>query len=196
VLAAAFLVIAAEVRAGVPTAFDRTVSAWVHGLASPALDVAMQAITWLGSVIALAVMVTAVAALAVHRGARFLARVLVAVACAAQGLNVALKLLFHRPRPDLLWRVATLASYSFPSGHSMVSAAAYGMAAIVIGRLEPRRWPVHLAAWLLVLLIGASRVYLGVHWATDVLGGFAAGGLMLVAVDLALPRAGRTPPEG
>jgi membrane-associated phospholipid phosphatase len=190
-LAAAFLVVAGEVRTGSGTPFDRAVSAWLHGLASPALDVAMQVITFLGSAGMVAVVVTAVAIFAVRRRARFLAGVLVAVACAAQGLDVLLKLLFHRPRPDLLWRVAALASYSFPSGHSMVSAAAYGMAAIVIGRLEPRRWPVHVVGWLLILLIGVSRIYLGVHWATDVIGGFAAGGLVLVAVDLALPRAGR-----
>jgi undecaprenyl-diphosphatase len=193
VLAAAFLVVAGEARPGSPTAFDRAASAWLHGLASPGLDAGMQVITFLGSVVAVAVVVAAVAVFAVRRRAPFLAGLLVAVACAAEGLNALLKLLFHRPRPDLLWRVTAAASYSFPSGHSMVSAAAYGMAAIVIGRLEPRRWPVHVVGWLLILLIGVSRVYLGMHWATDVIGGFAAGGLMLVAVDLALPRAHRAP---
>ena len=76
-----------------------------------------------------AVVVAAVAIFAVRRRAPFLAGLLIAVACAAEGLNALLKLLFHRPRPDLLWRVTLAASYSFPSGHSMVSAAAYGMAA-------------------------------------------------------------------
>jgi undecaprenyl-diphosphatase len=134
-----------------------------------------------------AVVVAAATAWAVRRGARLLAAVLVAVAGAAEGLNVLLKLLFHRPRPDLLWAAEVSASYSFPSGHSMVSAAAYAMTALVVGRLSPRlRAPAWAGSVLVILLIGCSRVYLGVHWPTDVAAGFTAGALLVVAAELAV----------
>lgn len=78
-------------------------------------------------------------------------------------------------------------SNSFPSGHTMVATAVYGMTAIVIARLRPGlRVPVYGSAPFLVLFIGISRVFLGVHWPTDVLAGFAAGGLVLVAGTLAI----------
>ena len=80
-------------------------------------------------------------------------------------------------------------SYSFPSGHAMASAAVYGAVAILMGRADPanaRRY--HLGAAVLVLLIGISRVYLGVHWFTDVLAGFAAGLFVLLAGTNVLER--------
>jgi undecaprenyl-diphosphatase len=74
----------------------------------------------------------------------------------------------------------------------MVSAAAYGAMALVVSRLEPRlRWPAWVGASLLILLIGLSRVYLGVHWPSDVVGGFAAGALLVLGANLAAtPRSG------
>jgi undecaprenyl-diphosphatase len=150
------------------------------------VDDAMRALTRLGSGWFLLLVVVAVAGWAIHRRARALAGVLVAVAVAAEGLNVLLKLLLHRARPDL-WELVVPNSYSFPSGHAMVSTAVYGMAAFVAARLWPRlRWPLYIGMPLVVLVIGISRVYLGVHWATDVLAGFAAGGLLLLAGRLAL----------
>jgi undecaprenyl-diphosphatase len=77
----------------------------------------------------------------------------------------------------------------------MVSTAVYGIAAFVAARLWPRlRWPLYVGMPLLVLIIGISRVYLGVHWPSDVLAGFAAGGLILLAGRLALGQ-GRLPGE-
>ncbi len=93
-------------------------------------------------------------------------------------LNTVLKDVFDRPRPEVVSHLATFASYSFPSGHAMSAMAAYGAIALLITRLEhgPRA---RLATWLLAALvilgIGASRIYLGVHYASDVLAGYAAG---------------------
>jgi undecaprenyl-diphosphatase len=153
----------------------------------------MLAVTLLGSVPALALLVTLVAAWAFHRGARRIAVVLVAVSVTAQGLNSLLKLAFHRARPDVAWAAAVLRSYSFPSGHAMVSTAAYGAIALVVSRLEPGlRWPAWIGVSLLVLLIGLSRVYLGVHWPSDVIAGFAAGALLVLAGSLAAPATPRS----
>ena len=89
-------------------------------------------------------------------------------------LNVSLKHWFHRDRPG---EVPLLASWSFPSGHAMNSMVAYGMLAYLLSRNVPRRWmPVVVgAAVTIVLLVGASRIFLGYHYFSDVLAGFAAG---------------------
>jgi undecaprenyl-diphosphatase len=193
VAAIAFLEVAGEVLEGEAMAFDRPVSLWLHRFDSRTLDQVMRALTFLGSVPAIIAVVALVAAWAMLRGARSLAGVLVAVASVAEGLNVLLKLLFQRPRPDIVSKILVPDSYSFPSGHAMVSTAVYGMVAVTIARLAPRlRRPLYTITPVVVLLIGVSRVFLGVHWPTDVLAGFAAGGLVLAAVDLALWRARRS----
>jgi undecaprenyl-diphosphatase len=100
---------------------------------------------------------------------------------ATELLNLALKETFRRSRPSLFEEIATLHSYSFPSGHAMASAAAYGAVAVLVARDCPSRAPVAFAAAaVLALLIGASRIYLGVHWMTDVLAGWAAGLFVLL----------------
>ena len=178
---AAFAGITRWVIEGNSTGFDRSVSLWAHGFDDPTLDILMRAITFLGAGPAVVGFVVVGAALALWRNGRVPAGVLVAVAVVAEILNVSLKHLFQRARPDLFSKIALPTSYSFPSGHALVSAAVYGMAAIVVARLYPRlRAPLYLGALLLVFLIGLSRVYLGVHWPTDVLGGFALGGFVLV----------------
>ncbi len=101
-------------------------------------------------------------------------------------LITGLKLLFHRPRPDVIF--APL-GYSFPSGHSFFAVTVYGMAAYWLTQGAPsrRRW-VWATAALVILLIGFSRVYLGVHYASDVLAGFCVG-LPWLWACLALPPA-------
>lgn len=187
VAALAFIEVTEELLEGEAAPFDRRVSLWLHRLDAPALLVVMRAFTWLGSVPFMFGVVALVAAWALRRRRRALAGVFVAVASAAEGLNLLLKVIFRRPRPDLATVIATPESYSFPSGHAMVSIAVYGMVALVAARLRPRlRVPLYIGTPILVLLIGASRVFLGVHWASDVLAGFAAGGLVLVMGKLAL----------
>ena len=100
-------------------------------------------------------------------------------------LDGALKLAFRRPRPDTAVDFLSQASWSFPSGHSLGSLVTYGMLAYVISveftqSRSVRPWVV-VAGGAMVLAVGLSRLYLGVHYFSDVLGGFAAGGLWLSA---------------
>ena len=100
-------------------------------------------------------------------------------------LNVLLKQLFHRPRPvfaDPLYRILVQNDYSFPSGHAMGSLIAYGMLAyfaLLLVRTWRARSAIVCSTALLVLLIGFSRLYLGVHYFSDVVAGYAAGGVWL-----------------
>lgn len=93
-------------------------------------------------------------------------------------ISTLLKLGFDRPRPDLVPHESIVYTASFPSGHSMMAAVTYLTLAAILTRVHRSRLLkayLLVAATVLVLLVGVSRVYLGVHWPTDVLAGWAAG---------------------
>ena len=94
------------------------------------------------------------------------------------GLSTLLKYGFNRPRPDLVPHAVEVYSASFPSGHAMLSAVTYLTLGALVAREQPR-WRIKTyviaSAATVTLLVGVSRVYLGVHWPTDVLGGWCVG---------------------
>lgn len=104
-------------------------------------------------------------------------------------LNLVLKDLFHRARPNLP-HLVEVSGYSFPSGHAMVSTAFYGMIGYLLWLNLRTKWK---HSWLIIVFtvflifaIGTSRVYLGVHYPSDVAAGFAAGGVWMIACIIAL----------
>lgn len=103
-------------------------------------------------------------------------------------LNSGLKLLFARTRPDLASAAAVAHWYSFPSGHAMESFIVYGALAYITLR-QPWPWKIDSAvlalAVTMIILIGLSRVYLGVHWVSDIAGGWSAGAVWLVTATVA-----------
>ncbi|WP_216839298.1 phosphatase PAP2 family protein [Caulobacter sp. S45] len=100
-------------------------------------------------------------------------------------LNASLKSLLHRPRPELVPHLAAVSNASFPSGHAMISAAIYLTIGAMLAETQRRRSTrifLMSFAGLLVLLIGISRIYLGVHWPSDVLAGWCLGTVWALAV--------------
>jgi membrane-associated phospholipid phosphatase len=183
-----FVVVAIGVLTGGPLVhFDRSIADALHTYASgaPSLTNSLRAVSILGSLEALALVGVLVAvALLMQRNWLTLAAWLVVV-LGGEVLNLLLKDLFARPRPSFEHPLVVDTSYSFPSGQAMESVVVYGMLAYFVV-LTSRAWGKRAVsvggAALIVLLIGFSRVYLGAHYVSDVVGGFAAGGAWLSAV--------------
>ena len=158
---------------------DQAARDFVPRLHSPWQNPLFIDITYLGDRIFLAVVVVAAILALLLRRLRRTALIVVLAALAGMPLSDGVKLLVHRPRPDVPWRLIDLpTSPSFPSGHALESTIVYGGLALTAGR-RLRRRGMRAAAFVLggalPLLIGFSRVYLGVHYFTDVLAGWAAG---------------------
>jgi undecaprenyl-diphosphatase len=166
------------------TRLDLTVFTWIRAHATPASYGFWSVISALGSGFALTVLVLGVGLLFLFQR-RWVALAGWGVASAGAGLlDGALKLLFHRPRPPGAADFLTHLSWSFPSGHAMGSLVGYGMVAYLLvlsARRSSVRVGVVLGAVLLILAIGVSRLYLGVHYTSDVMGGYAVGTLWLSA---------------
>jgi undecaprenyl-diphosphatase len=148
-------------------------------------------ITSLGGYTVLTALVGLVAGFLLLADRRASAALLVVTALSAIALSNTLKLLVARPRPDLVEHLVTVTSPSFPSGHALMSATIY----LTLGALLARNWPqpslrryFMTVATVLALLIGVSRVYLGVHWPSDVLVGWCLGGLWAWGCWRLLPR--------
>src|SRR4051812_21813939 len=162
---------------------DNSITAWFQTHATPSLTTFWRAVSFFGSVIFLTATAAIVATiLALRRSFYRLLSVALAVGGGAF-LNLVLKHLFHRQRPVLENPLVTLSSFGFPSGHTMGATIFYGVLALAIGysiRGWPRRIVATGAAVLVIALIGASRIYLGAHYFTDVIGAVAVGLAWLV----------------
>lgn len=194
----AFFDIAGEVGEGETLAIDRTILLSLRtpgNLADPigsrSFEEAMRDVTALGGfTVVTLVTVVGVIAFLIHRRWRH-ALVFTATVLLAEVSSEGMKHLYGRPRPDLVPHGSYVYSGSFPSGHSTLSAATFLTLAMLIASLEAHRAAKTMAfvlAGLLVLSIGASRVYLGVHWPSDVLAGWCLGGAWALAAWLALAR--------
>jgi undecaprenyl-diphosphatase len=162
--------------------FDQAVATTLHGWATSPFTTIFVLVTDLGSFVFLALLGLLVATIyGVRRQWLHLGTWLTALA-GSEVLDLLLKQLVARPRPFFVDPLLLETSYSFPSGHAMASLVVYGMLAYFC-TLVLRSWRARMAivfgAALLVLLIGFSRMYLGVHYFSDVVAGFAAGGVWL-----------------
>lgn len=166
--------------------FDTIVRATIHGWAAPGLTRLMKGISYLGSVVILGTL-NLLAISLFYYYQRYRAAALIAITgVGAVGLDVVLKHAFHRARPESYFGTAP-SSYSFPSGHALGSMCFYGaLAAILSAQTRNRRarlWIWTIAA-VLFGMIGFSRVYLGVHYPSDVIAGYCAGVVWVGAVGI------------
>jgi undecaprenyl-diphosphatase len=173
-----FILFAALVEGGITQQIDESVLHWFEARRTPALNEIMLEITTLGNG-AVLIMIVAIASvflwLTHHRWSVY---ILLVGVFGGKLLNNILKVGFSRARPDMIEWVDHVSSKSFPSGHAMASMIAYGSVAYLVARLEPTarlRWTTWFLATLIILAIGISRIYLGVHYPSDVLAGFIAG---------------------
>jgi undecaprenyl-diphosphatase len=165
--------------------FDPGVLRWfvehrVHWLAS-----FMKYATWLGSNAIVIPVALIVAAVFVFRRRSYgpFAQLAVAVVSSIVLYDV-VKAVVHRARPPMAVRLVHVSGYSFPSGHATIAVAVWGTIVLILARGRRPRTTVLLgtAAGMIWLVVGVSRLYLGVHWFTDVVGGFALGAAILSCV--------------
>lgn len=162
---------------------DTSIALYIHQFTSPFLDAFFGAITAFGSTKTLAI-VTILFSLILIISLRFhKAHVLLLAAIFSSVTSIVIKHIIERPRPTLWPQAEMLNSYSFPSGHALVSTVIYGILAFFLAERYPnRRTLIYAAFLLLIFTVGTSRIYLGVHWPSDVLGGWAIGALLLAAM--------------
>lgn len=170
-----FAWLGSEVLDGDTQHFDQAVRGWVHGYASPGMTRVMNAISLLGYNVLIVELMIALAVFAKLRWRRAALWLTVAMA-GSLVLDLALKHIYHRIRPTAYFGVAPH-SYSFPSGHALCSFCFYGvLAGLLSARTKPLAW--RLVIWFsaaaLVIAIGLSRIYLGVHYPSDVAAGYLA----------------------
>jgi len=177
-----FVLLAVYVHAGATLGFENWVYAKSVAWMSPPLTAVLKGITHLGD--SVTVIAFCLLLVAIPKTRRTVALPVSAAVSLSALVNIVLKNLFARERPDIL-RLISETSYSFPSGHAMISAALYTMLIIMIFRFvksKRRRLALSAPCALLAVAIGFSRIYLGVHYAGDILGGWLIGFALSVLV--------------
>ncbi|HWZ72658.1 MAG TPA: phosphatase PAP2 family protein [Casimicrobiaceae bacterium] len=174
-----FLVIALAIDlSAAVTALDTSVATWLHVRATPLVSNAMAAVSFLGAPTTLTVVAVAGSLLLVYQRRRAEAATLSTAVLGGNFLNFCLKHLIQRGRPVFDDPIFSLPTYSFPSGHAMASAVFYGLLAIYASVNAKQRYAAKVAiagAVFMVALVSFSRVYLGLHYLSDVIGGIAEG---------------------
>jgi membrane protein DedA with SNARE-associated domain/membrane-associated phospholipid phosphatase len=177
--------------------FDPRAEQWVVAVRTPWLTGVMKSVTWLGSNAVIVPALVLVAAVLVLRGRDWRSAILLGSAVAgAVGLYNIVKVAVERPRPPSTVWIGDFSGAAYPSGHATQAVAFYGVLALV---LSAKRSPgVRVLVWtgaaVITLLVGASRLYLGAHWLTDVLAGYALGAAwaaLVAAISLLAEGRGR-----
>jgi undecaprenyl-diphosphatase len=169
---------AETVMAGKTQAFDEAVLRWMGAHHTNFLDAAMLEVTALGTS-AVVLMIVCIAALFLSLTQhRYSALLLLVASTGGIALDVMLKYFFDRPRPNVFVWGTTVTSSSFPSGHAMSATIVYSTVAYLAARLYKhawQRWLTMLIAAIVIVLIAMSRLYLGVHYPSDVFAGAIIG---------------------
>jgi undecaprenyl-diphosphatase len=204
-----FVELAGEVLEGETHAFDERLLLALRSASDPSdplgpgwLEELMRDVTGLGSTVVLTFITLSVAGLLALEGKRHAALFVIAAVGGGMLLSTLLKLGFDRPRPELVPHGALVYTASFPSGHATVSAVVYLTLGALLARVQQRLvLKLYLLglAILLTVAVGISRIYLGVHWPSDVLADWAIGAawaLLCWAAALWLQRRGQVESPG
>jgi membrane-associated phospholipid phosphatase len=168
------------------TPIDLTITKTLQYLNQPWFRTLMIVVSFFGYTVQVIAIVVAAAAYLYVSGLHWEALMSMIIAAAEEVLNLLIKTVIHRPRPsaDLVTVFNNLGSFSFPSGHVMFYTAYFGfLFFLAFTLLKPSIWRGFLLVitGALVILVGFSRMYLGEHWASDVLGAYLVGSLILIA---------------
>ena len=187
----AFGVIAHETARGDTSAFDRQVLLAFRDPSNPSVPIgpawlqeAARDVTSLGSIVVLTIITLAAAAYLLLANRRGAALLMLFAVFGGMVLVELLKAIIARPRPDLLFHAVRVFTASFPSGHASLSAITYLTAGAILARSQPSfalRFYFATLASFITVLIGVSRLYLGVHYPTDVLAGWCIGSAWAIA---------------
>jgi undecaprenyl-diphosphatase len=197
----AFAELGQRIQKGSTQQFDVAVLEWIGKRHTPFLTSLMTEVTPLGTGAVVLVMIGVTAAFLWQTEHKHSARLLLASTGGSILLNNALKLWFDRPRPTVFeWETHAMSS-SFPSGHAMSATVVYGTVAYLLARLQKHRWARALtltSAVVMIALICTTRLYLGVHYPSDVLGGIVIGlawsGFCMATLEASLVLARRRAP--
>jgi len=164
--------------------WDKPLTAWVVDARTPWLDAVVRRVSFLGST-KVVLLVAGLAALAAARRCPRLALAIVVIALARPLAEFTLKELISRDRPTGD-QMVNGTGYSFPSGHPLATAASWCLLPLVVSLYTKRRilwWSVTISVWTLVVLVAMSRVWLGVHWGSDVVAAVALAVLGVAAAE-------------
>ncbi|WP_162515283.1 phosphatase PAP2 family protein [Paenibacillus pinistramenti] len=178
-----FIGIALSVKFQHIAGFDLTVMSRIQSVNSDILTIIMKGFTTIGSGLFVVIIAAVLAFFLFRIGYRRELLLLAGIISGSGLLNILLKSMFHRTRPDI-HRIIQAGGYSFPSGHSMAAFTLYGITVYFLWRHIPRfgaRMLVLLLGTFMVLMIGVSRIYLGVHYPSDVIGGYLMSAVWLTA---------------
>ncbi len=179
--------LAGEMLEGDTRRFDESVRNFIHEFAFPTLTSLMQLASFLGStlfLIVFGVIIIVALYLRTHRRGAILFTI---TTVGASVLLVILKLTFRRARPEPFFHTILPASHSFPSGHSLAAFCFYGALAEILTERTDKLWLqiiIWTAAAIMILLIGISRIYLGVHHPSDVVAGYAVGLIWVMTIAI------------
>ncbi|MEH1840547.1 MAG: phosphatase PAP2 family protein [Nostoc sp.] len=166
---------------------DEAILLLIQRLHTPLRDRIMLGITFMGDPLVMLLSSLGLAISPLFYNRRREATILGIAGVGATLLNCLMKLLFGRARPALWKHIIKVGQHSFPSGHAMVSIVIYGFIGYILAKQFPEwRFWIYDLTIVLIAAIGLSRLYLGVHWLTDVTAGYAAGLVWLIACILSL----------
>jgi membrane-associated phospholipid phosphatase len=165
---------AGEIIKKKPIAFDTDILLWIYSYATPFYNRVFLIITTIGNLSVIVPITLLIVGGLLYKEQSKKAFIVFTSVAGAICANIILKLLFQRERPDLWHSIITETTYSFPSGHALISTALI-LSIVAITWRTRARWPVLVVGSIFIALIGISRLYLGVHYPSDVIAGWSIG---------------------